>query len=307
MKTRTFKTLLAAAAASMLLLTGCVMKKDDITDGISVIDEQSTPSVGDNDELKDGITDKDKQSKSSVGNIGELTLCKGDLIAVFDIKDYGKIKAKLFPDIAPIGVDNFRQLANIGYYDGKNIHRVMPNFMMQGGSLNGDGTGGNAVVSGGVFGIETDTEKACHFYGALCYANAGGMNSTQFYIVNNKEPQDISAMTEYYAQNMREAQRLVEKASEEAEKQYYQSYADYFAQVVEQFGNITEEAEAKYAKVGGTPSLDGSYTVFGQVYNGFDVIDAIAAVELTENAGGELSSPKKEIIINSVKVIEFEG
>ena len=270
----------------MVLLTGCERNKVDITEGITVIDELSP---------------------SSVGNIDELTLKKGDLVAVFDIKGYGTITAKLFPDIAPIGVDNFKQLADSGYYDGKNLHRVMPNFMMQGGSLNGDGTGGNAVVSGGVFGIETDTEKACHFYGALCYANAGGMNSTQFYIVNNKEPQDISAMTEYYAQNMREAQSLVEKASEEAEKQYYQSYADYFAQVVEQFGNITEEAEAKYAKVGGTPSLDGSYTVFGQVYNGFDVIDAIAAVELTENAGGELSSPKKEIIINSVKVIEFEG
>ena len=286
MKKSTLKSLLAAAAASMVLLTGCAGNKVDITEGITVIDELSP---------------------SSVGNIDELTLKKGDLVAVFDIKGYGTITAKLFPDIAPIGVDNFKQLADSGYYDGKNLHRVMPNFMMQGGSLNGDGTGGNAVVSGGVFGIETDTEKACHFYGALCYANAGGMNSTQFYIVNNKEPQDISAMTEYYAQNMREAQSLVEKASEEAEKQYYQSYADYFAQVVEQFGNITEEAEAKYAKVGGTPSLDGSYTVFGQVYNGFDVIDAIAAVELTENAGGELSSPKKEIIINSVKGIEFEG
>ncbi|MBQ4166145.1 MAG: peptidylprolyl isomerase, partial [Oscillospiraceae bacterium] len=60
-----------------------------------------------------------------------------------------------------------------------------------------------------------------------------------------------------------------------------------------------------YDKVGGAPSLDGGYTVFGQVYEGFDVIDAISACEVVANAKGEMSSPVKTITITSVKVTEY--
>lgn len=273
-----------AAAAMLLTATACEANKADITEGITIT-----------------------EGESSVGNIGELSLAKGDLVAVFEFKGYGTITAKLFPEIAPIGVDNFKKLADSGYFDGKNMHRVMPNFMMQGGSLNGDGTGGDAMVSGGVFGIEPDVTKACHFYGALCYANANGLNSTQFYIVNNKEPQDVKGLSEYYLTTAKEAQGLADAASSDEEKAYYEYYADYFRKSADVIGSLSEEAAAKYLKVGGTPSLDGDYTVFGQVYNGFDVIDKIAAVELEKNAAGEESSPKKEIIIKSVKVIEYDG
>ena len=97
----------------------------------------------------------------SVGNTGEITLVEGDKIAEINIQDYGTIKAKLFTDLAPIGAENFIQLAEQGYYDGLKIHRVVEGFMMQGGSLNGDGTGGSALYSGeGTydedFGIEVD-------------------------------------------------------------------------------------------------------------------------------------------------------
>ena len=115
------------------------------------------------------------------GNVGDVAISSGDTVAEIEIEGFGTIKAKLFPEIAPIGVKNFTMLAEQGYFDGKNIHRVIEDFMFQGGSENGDGTGGNAAYSGegssaASFGTEIN-ENARHFYGALCYANALGQNS----------------------------------------------------------------------------------------------------------------------------------
>jgi len=131
-------------------------------------------------------------SKAPEGNVAAVELQEGDKIAEFNIEGYGTIKAKLYPDAAPVGVDNFIKLAESGYYNGLTIHRVINDFMFQGGSANGDGTGGEAA-GGGSFGIEINDDMR-HFYGALCYANAGGQNTTQFYIVNNDEPQDITKL-----------------------------------------------------------------------------------------------------------------
>ena len=76
-----------------------------------------------------GVTACQKAEDTS-GNVGEVTISSGDTVAEIEIEGYGTIKAKLFPDIAPIGVENFKQLADQGYYDGKNIHRVIEGFMM---------------------------------------------------------------------------------------------------------------------------------------------------------------------------------
>lgn len=89
-----------------------------------------------------------KNAPATGGNIGDVTIQSGDIVAEFEIDGFGIIKAKLFPDIAPVGVQNFIQLAQDGYYTGKNIHRVISDFMLQGGSENGDGTGGSAAYSG---------------------------------------------------------------------------------------------------------------------------------------------------------------
>ena len=223
------------------------------------------------------------------------------------IEGYGTIKAKLFPDIAPIGVENFKQLADQGYYDGKNIHRVIEGFMMQGGSENGDGTGGNAAYTGNGnsaadFGTEIN-RNARHFYGALCYANAAGRNSTQFYIVNNKEAQDIDGIDISQAEKNVSTANQYKSQYQEGSMEY--NYYDYlekeYSAVVDWFKAPTQAEIDKY-KQGGTFYLDGGYTVFGQVVEGFDVIDSIAAVDVTENASGEKSQPVEDIIIKTVKV-----
>lgn len=252
-------------------------------------------------------------SSASSGNIGDITFADGDKIAVIEFKDYGTVKAKLFPDIAPVGVENFIKLAEQGYYDGLKIHRVIQDTYIQGGSLNGDGTGGTAAYVGEdaaknatTFPIEV-SEKARNFYGALGYAaDAYGNNSVQFYIVSNKTPADTSKISAEKVQA--KADELASKLANESVAEstpggtaetaeaaetdnsdtklltYQQTYYSNNASFIKKNG---AEAAEKYKKVGGLYQIDGGYTVFGQVYEGFDVIDKINAVDVTTNASGE--------------------
>ena len=117
---------------------------------------------------------------------------KSEKIAVIKVKDYGEIKIKLFAEeakaAAPVpeknAVDNFIGLADKGYYDELIFHRIIPNFMIQGGDPKGDGTGGNSTWGG-----EFDgglPEGLYHFSGAVAYANSNGTSTdgSQFYIVD---------------------------------------------------------------------------------------------------------------------------
>lgn len=246
--------------------------------------------------------------KSSVGNIEPMNFVDGDIIAEITLDGYGTIKAKLFPDLAPKAVENFRMLADQGYYDGLKIHRVYEDNLIQGGSLNGDGTGGKALINtDGSFDIET-SEQARHIYGALCYANTTGKNTTQFFIVNNKQTQDLSTFdTEQIRAAAAANTDLMATVGEDDPA--YKTYAykeKYYTALSDMITNATPETAAKYAEVGGLPLFDGGYTVFGQVFEGFDVLNALNDVEVTTNAFGEKSKPVVDIIIRSVKVTEYK-
>ncbi len=244
---------------------------------------------------------------STSGNVGEITFADGDKIAEIDIEGYGVIKAKLFPDIAPYAVENFVKLAEEGYYDGLKIHRVSPDSMMQGGSLNGDGTGGKAAIgSDGYFPIEVN-ENARNFYGALCYANANGRNTTQFYIVNNKTPQDITQYDPAKILAKAEEYKAKKENLDEAMEEYAQCTAmeTYYTNLANMIQKASDEVKEKYNTVGGYPLWDGGYTVFGQVFEGFDVIDAIAQTELTTDNNNALTKPVNDIIINTVTITTY--
>lgn len=249
-----------------------------------------------------------KEIDGFLGNTVDVKPKSGDLIATFEIEDFGVIKAVLFPEAAPLGVENFRKLCDDGFYDGLTIHRVMDEFMFQGGSLNGDGTGGEAAVNDGSFGIET-AQNARHFYGALCYANGGGQNSTQFYIVNNTQEQDLSAFNyARYDEIIEEGKRLIKQAHDmglTATEEDYRFQTQGYQNTVNFFKGATDSIKELYKK-GGTPGLDGNYTVFGQVYEGFDIIKRISAVEVEENSSGEKSKPVEEIYISKVTVSVYE-
>lgn len=152
----------------------------------------------------------------------------------------GDIKLQLFPDQAPKTVKNFVELAKQGYYKGVIFHRVIPDFMIQGGDPTGTGAGGESIY-GQAFEDEF-SEELFNFKGALSMANAGpNTNGSQFFIVTNENvPADMVGQM---------------KAT---------GYPD--------------EVIARYQE-GGTPWLDFHHTVFGQVIEGMDVAQKISQVK----------------------------
>lgn len=317
------KALICGILAAVSLLAACDNSTSSgdseiSTPGNSVSSPSSTDSTSSGEtsipaDEEVGITSsKPREIDGFTGNVEAVSPKEGDLIATFEIEDYGTIKAVLFPEAAPLGVENFQKLCDAGYYKGLKIHRVRKDFMIQGGSLNGNGTGGDALVQDGKFGIET-AQNARHFYGALCYANAAGMNTTQFYIVNNKTPVDLKS--EYDIDkgkaNIDEGKAVIKEyldngdsATAEAIRQEVQTSQNR----LDMIEGATDEIIKKYAEEGGVYYLDGNYTVFGQVFEGFDVLDALSEVMVGSNGNGsnpEISKPVVPIIIKDVTVTVY--
>ncbi|MED1468783.1 peptidylprolyl isomerase [Bacillus salipaludis] len=150
----------------------------------------------------------------------------------------GNIKIKLFPEYAPKAVENFVKHSEKGYYDGLIFHRVIKDFMIQGGDPNGNGTGGESI-----YGAPFEDEFSNNLFnlrGALSMANSGqNTNGSQFFIVQKSD--------------------LDPSMKEQMEKIEY-----------------PKEIIAAYEKNGGTPWLDHRHTVFGQVIEGMDIVDKIA-------------------------------
>lgn len=195
----------------------------------------------------------------------------GEKIAVITVKDYGEIKIKLFADAAPEAVENFTGLADMGYYDELIFHRIIPNFMIQGGDPKGNGTGGKSIwgdkFDGGI------PEGLYHFSGAVAYANSGSTdtNGSQFYIVNTPE-----GYLQYSCEDL--------MASDPSKYSWPQNVID------------------MYNEKGGVPFLDGGYTVFGQVFEGLDIVRELGNVETDDN-----DKPLKQVQMESVKIVEYEG
>ncbi len=233
---------------------------------------------------------------------------KGDQIVIMHTSK-GDISIRLFPEAAPKTVENFVTHAKDGYYDGLTFHRVIEGFMIQGGDPKGDGTGGESIW-GGSFEDEFDT-KLLNLRGSLSMANAGAdTNGSQFFI--NQAPASAFDRDAY------DYDGLVENY-----KQHYESYAAYYTShypTFEEFltkgvGGISplsyevpDEVWEAYETYGGNINLDGAWreqaghAVFGQVFDGMDIVDAIAAVETDEN-----DKPVEAVIINSITVTTYEG
>lgn len=137
-------TILAAMIAAATLLTGCTEQDKSSDDASSTENASSVDTESSNSTVQGGsdnmaiVSAKPKEIDGFLGNTVEVTPKSGDLIATFEIEGFGTIKAVLFPEAAPIGVENFQKLAESGYFKGLTIHRVVNDFMLQGGSLNGE-------------------------------------------------------------------------------------------------------------------------------------------------------------------------
>ena len=115
---------------------------------------------------------------------------------IIDVKDYGKITVELYPDIAPITVENFKKLVSEGFYDGLIFHRVIESFMIQGGCPEGTGLGGNTDANGnrinikGEFAINGVKNNLEHTRGVISMARSQLLNSasSQFFICHQDAP-----------------------------------------------------------------------------------------------------------------------
>jgi peptidyl-prolyl cis-trans isomerase B (cyclophilin B) len=112
-------------------------------------------------------------------------------------KDFGKVEAELYPDIAPITVANFVDLVNQKFYDGLTIHRIIPGFVIQGGDPKGDGTGGSPSTIKGEFLANGFANPLKHEPGVLSMARSSLYNSasSQFFIVHEQ----ASNLNDFYA------------------------------------------------------------------------------------------------------------
>ena len=225
----------------------------------------------------------------------------------------GDIVVVLYPEQAPKAVENFITHAKEGYYDGLLFHRVMDDFMIQGGDPNGNGTGGESIW-GAPF--EDEFSDSLHnFRGALSMANSGtDTNGSQFFIVQSSDTITQEMMSQY-AQVLytnlafNQAQRRIydkiaqglsqEEVTAYAEKEQAAYDALASAAVPAEYLDRIQPALDKYAEVGGTPWLDNKHTVFGQVIEGMEVVDAIAAVATDDN-----DKPVEDVTILSITVNE---
>lgn len=128
-------------------------------------------------------------SSESSGKVDEdIKISNEDLpIATIIIKGYGTVKAELYPNIAENTVKNFISLANSGFYDGLTFHRIIENFMIQGGDPDGDGTGGPNYSIKGEFKANGIENSLKHEDGVLSMARSSSYNSggSQFFIMNS--------------------------------------------------------------------------------------------------------------------------
>ena len=200
---------------SFIVVTGCEKKSD--------IEKIYQGSPEEFNLIKNTImTDFDQTAKPK----------KGDKIVVMETT-LGTVKLKLFPELTPKTVENFIGLAEKGYYDGIIFHRVIPNFMIQGGDPTGTGRGGESLW-GGKFEDEFNPNLK-NIHGALSMANSGSnTNGSQFFIVQNKD---------------------------------------------------------------GTDWLDGRHTVFGQVFEGIEVVNEIANVNRDA-----MDKPTEDVVMEKVMV-----
>ncbi|MBN2306842.1 peptidylprolyl isomerase [Candidatus Peregrinibacteria bacterium] len=185
-------------ASALLLLAGCSKTSEE-----DISNYQGSPETF-------------NATKNEVMKTFDQTILphEGESIVVMETS-MGTIKIQLFPEYAPKTVENFTGLIDKGYYDGLIFHRVIPNFMIQGGDPEGTGRGGESLW-GGKFEDEFSPNLR-NIRGALSMANSGpDTNGSQFFIVQQE---------------------------------------------------------------GGTPWLNDRHSVFGQVFEGMDIVDAIANVD----------------------------
>ncbi len=232
---------------------------------------------------------------------------EGDTIAIMHTSK-GDITLRLFAEQAPKTVTNFINLANEGKYNNTIFHRVINDFMIQGGDYeNANGTGGTS--SYGESFEDEFCDKLFNIRGAVSMANSGpDTNGSQFFI--------NQTTAESYKNN---GGFTAFESQWESIKTQLENYKDseLFSAFVQQYGTycyntdvVSDEIKTLYDQNGGNPYLDGAYnavdrghTVFAQVIDGMDVVDAIAQVSVDAST----NKPVEDVIVTSVEITTYSA
>ncbi|MGQ1889606.1 peptidylprolyl isomerase [Thermophagus sp. OGC60D27] len=218
---------------------------------------------------------------------------------------YGNMKVKLYDD-TPKHRDNFLKLVEEGFYDQLLFHRVINGFMIQGGDPESKDAAKDARLGSGGPGytLPAEINYPTHFHkkGALAAARQGDQvnpekksSGSQFYIVQGKSysNEELSSMEEQLAQRRLQSkmyemltpyQDTLMAMRQKNDREGFEALISQIEQrAKEALGDsasfsFPDQVREAYTSVGGTPFLDGEYTVFGEVIEGLDVIDSIASV-----------------------------
>ena len=238
----------------------------------------------------------------------------------------GDIVVKLYNE-TPKHRDNFIKLAKAGTYDGTLFHRVIKDFMIQAGDPQSKNAPKGKSLGTGDVGYTIPAEfvypKYFHKRGALSAARQGdnvnpekASSGCQFYIVTGKVYNDSSLANMQEQINHMRLQNVFNELARKHMKEIYKMRRENDQEgLMKLQDELIEQAEAQmagkprfeftpeqrqaYTTVGGTPHLDGEYTVFGEVLEGMDVVDKIQRVKTDRN-----DRPEENVVINKVTVLE---
>jgi len=239
---------------------------------------------------------------------------------------YGNIVVELYNE-TPQHRDNFIKLVNDGYYDGVLFHRVIKDFMIQTGDGNSKTADASATLGDGDPGYTIPAEfvypKYFHKRGALAAARTGDQvnperrsSGSQFYIVTGKiyGSEELKMMAQRLADMKKqdifrrlaiENQAKIQELQQNQDNAGLQALQNELIQKTEaeaaQQGaaSMTDEQINAYTSIGGTPHLDGQYTVFGEVVTGMDVVDKIQNVTT-----GRMDRPTEDVKIIKARVLK---
>lgn len=206
---------------------------------------------------------------------------KGDVCVEIVVRNYGSIYVKLFSEEAPKSVENFTTLAEQGAYDGIKISQIIDEYMFQAGDAEGTGASGESIFGSGFRNEISD--KLLPVRGALCMANEGvdGTNTNQFFFVQT--PAEV-----------------LRDLEEPLDNRYHMTLQDYFEEAYNT--ELTAEQLSHFMTYGGAPWLTGHHTVFGQIYDGYGVLDSIMKAKVTSKL-----KPNPSVYIDTIRVFSYEG
>lgn len=290
-------------AGCLFALGGCNGSQSSSTDTTNPTDTQGLPSVNEN-------VKHDTEHK--IGYQLEMP-ATGDEIAIIHTS-MGDITVRLFPENAPKAVESFTTLAKEGKYNDTIFHRVIDDFMIQGGYYeNFDGTGGTSS-----FGSAFEDEFCDTLYnirGSLAMANSGeNTNGSQFFI--NQAGADSFSRDNIpdYETSRKNFETYYNQYAAAYGVNFLGTYPDVDSFIKANGGinplkhAITEDVWKLYEANGGNIHLDGAlrssggHTVFGQVIDGMDVVDAIASVKTDDN-----NKPVENVTVTSIEITTYNG